>query len=410
MFAKKTLLFILIASCAALGVSSCSGKKKDTTLKVNTGLAARVGDLRISTEEMLRLYEEMPEMQKKEYKGRDGQAKFVDRLIEENLFYLAAIDEKMDKSDEMRDRIRWITMKLLITEYVSKKISDKIKVEPKEIEDYYAEHKEEFATEPVARAQYLFTTDSLKAVDWQKRLAKGELFTGIATKESEDKVTAPQGGDIGYFNIGSYMNGIGYSDILSKEITKLQVGKASGIIHFEKGFAIVKVTEKNPSTIPSLEEKRPEIEKKVRGIKMQAEYKQMAERLKQKYHTENLVRERLDKVTRTPDELWEMAQIETDPRARIQYYRDIVNLYPDHKNAPEALFMIGFTYAEELHDYPWARRSFDELERNYPKSSMIESAKWMRENMETEHPKIESMENMQKQMEEDKTRKAREAE
>jgi len=406
MFAKKALLFILIASCAALGISSCSGKKKDADLKVKTGLAARVGDLKISTEEMLRLFEELPEIQKKEFRGRDGQAKFVDQLIEENLFYLAAIDEKMDKTQEMKDRIRWITMNIIYAEYFTKKISDKITIEPKEMEDYYEAHKAELASAPIMRAQYLFTTDSLKAVDWQRRLAQGELFTKIAVKESEDKETAAAGGDVGYFNIGQYIKGIGFSDIITKAIQELDVGKASGIIHFEKGFAIVRLTEKNPPKIPSLEESRKTIEAKLRGIKAEEAYAKMIEELKKKYSTDNYVRERLDKTTRTPDELWEMAQIQADPRSRIQYYRDIVNMYPDHKNAPEALFMIGFTYAEELHDYPWARRTFDELERKYPESSMIESARWMNENMEIEHPKFESMESLQKQVDMDKTRKA----
>jgi hypothetical protein len=121
---------------------------------------------------------------------------------------------------------------------------------------------------------------------------------------------------------------------------------------------------------------------------------------------ENYVKERLDKTTRTAEELWEMAQIEPDARSRIQYYRDIVNLYPTHKNAAEALFMIGFTYAEDLKDFVQARRTFDELKQKYPQSPMLESAKWMSENMETAHPKLESFEGVQKRMEADKAHKA----
>ena len=68
--------------------------------------------------------------------------------------------------------------------------------------------------------------------------------------------------------------------------------------------------------------------------------------------------------------------------------------------------MIGFTYAEELKDFVQARRTFDELEQKYPESTMIESAKWMRENMEKAHSKLESMEGVQKRMGEDKARKA----
>jgi outer membrane protein assembly factor BamD (BamD/ComL family) len=68
--------------------------------------------------------------------------------------------------------------------------------------------------------------------------------------------------------------------------------------------------------------------------------------------------------------------------------------------------MIGFVYAEERQEMQQARRTFEELLEKYPQSEMAESAKWMIENMETAHPKIESLESMQKQIEEDKTRKA----
>ena len=176
MFAKRALLFMLVAGCVVSIVSSCSREKKDGGLKVKSGLAARVGDIKITEEFMLRTFEELPDNQKKQFKGPDAQAKFVDRLIEQHLFYLAALDAKMDKTDEMQERLRWVTMNILVAEYFSKRISEKIKIEPKEIDAYYASHPQEFVQAPVLRAQYLFTADSLKAVRWKNRLAQGEVF------------------------------------------------------------------------------------------------------------------------------------------------------------------------------------------------------------------------------------------
>lgn len=406
MSAKRALLFILIAGCVVAMVSSCSRGKKDDALKVKTGLAARVGDIKITDEFMLRTFEELPEAQKKQFKGPDAQAKFVDRLIEQHLLYLAALDAKMDKTDEMRERLRWVTMNILVAEYFSKEVSGKIKIEPKEIEEYYTSHPKEFVQAPVMRAQYLFTVDSLKAVKWSKRLAQGEIFTKIAAAESEDKVTAPTGGDVGYFNPGGYIKGVDDTEGFSKATEKLELGVASGIVRLNNGFAIIKLTEKNPQKTQTLDEARRTIEAKLQAQKTEEGYKAAVEELTKKYKPENYVRERLDKTKRTAEELWEMAQIEPDPRSRIQFYRDIVNFYPTHKNAAEALFMIGFTYAEELKDFVQARRTFDELEQKYPESPMLESAKWMIDNMETQHPKLETFEGVQKRVEEDKARKA----
>jgi peptidyl-prolyl cis-trans isomerase C len=406
MFAKRALLFVLMAGCVVTAVSSCSRGKKDGAIKVKSGLAARVGDVKITEEFMLRTFEELPDAQKKQFKGPDAQAKFVDRLIEQHLFYLAALDAKMDKSEEMQERLRWVTMNILVAEYFTKKVTDKIKIEPKEIEDYYAANPKEFIQAPVMRAQYLFTADSLKALKWKKRLAQGEIFTKLAATESEDKATAPNGGDVGYFNLDGYIKGVGDTESFSRAVEKLEVGVVSGIVRLNDGFAIIKVTEKNPQKTQTLDEARQVIESKLQAQKTEEAYKAAIEELKKKYQAENYIRERLDKTKRTAEELWEMAQIEPDARNRIQYYRDIVNLYPTHKNAAEALFMIGFTYAEELKDFVQARRTFDELKQKYPDSPMLESAKWMSENMETSHPKLETFEGVQKRVEEDKARKA----
>ena len=399
---RRALPLVLLASCAVLAFVSCSGSKKDRGIQVKTGLAGRVDDLKITTEQAQRLYDELPEPQKNEFRGRDGQARFVDRLLEQHLLYKAAIDDKLDKTDEMEERLRWATMNILVADYFIKNVSSKVKIDPKEVEDYYAAHTEDFTQGAVVRAQYIFTVDSLKAVKWHKRLEQGEVFSTLATRESEDKVTAPSGGDLGYFNPGGYINPIGYSDIFSKAVEELEVGKLSGIIHFEKGFAIVRVAEKNPAKVKTLEEARKSIEARLTARKSEEIFQATVEKLKKKYRLENYVREQLDKTTRTPEELWETAQLEQDPKKRIQYYRDLVNMYPDHANAPEALFMIGFTYAEDLMLYNEARQTFDELEKKYPGSTMSESAKWMTENMEKEHPKMESMETMQKRMEADK--------
>ncbi len=403
MFAKRSFMFLLIAGCAIGTLTSCSRGTKEDGLKVKSGLAARVGDIKITDEFMLRTFEDLPPEQKKQFKGPEAQARFTERLIEQHLFYLAALDAKLDKSEEMEERLRWVTMNILVAEYFTKNVSDKIKIEPKEIEEYYASHPQEFVQAPVLRAQYLFTADSLKAVNWKKRLAKGEVFTKIAAKESEDKATAPSGGDVGYFNPGGYIKGVSDVEGFSKAVEKLDLGVTSDIVRLSNGFAIIKVTEKNAAKTQTLDEARRTIEGKLQAQKTEEAYKAAVAELSKKYKPENYVQERLDKTKRTAEELWEMAQIEGDARSRIQYYRDIVNQYPAHKNAAEALFMIGFTYAEELKDFVQARRTFDELKQKYPDSPMLESAKWMTENMETSHPKIESLEGVQQRMEENKT-------
>jgi outer membrane protein assembly factor BamD (BamD/ComL family) len=56
--------------------------------------------------------------------------------------------------------------------------------------------------------------------------------------------------------------------------------------------------------------------------------------------------------------------------------------YGRSPGAAQALFMAGFTYADELQDYPRARESFEKMLAEHPQSELAESARWMLENME----------------------------
>lgn len=402
----RRVFILAVAALAVAGIGSCS-KKSTGGLEVKGGVAARIADTKISEREMQRRFDELSEKQKKLFKGREGKADFTDKLIEQKLLAREALAEGLDKSEEVRDRIDELKENILVAEYFKKKIEGKSAVTEQEVEEYFTSHKEEFTNPAVLRAQYIFSTDSLKAARWLKQIRAGADFGRLAKAESEDKTTAPANGDLGYFNPGGYIRTIGTSEVFAKAVENLAVGQVSPVIHFEKGYAVVKMNEKTPPTQKELSAVAEMIRSKLTQTRVQEVYTKEVERLKSKYETKNYIRETLTETTRTPEELWEMAQLEDDAEKRIQYYRDIVTLYPTHKNAPQALFMIGFVYAEDLRDYRNAERTFDELQKKYPESDMSASAKWMNENMRSPRPRFESVEKMQKAMEDEKAAKER---
>ena len=62
----------------------------------------------------------------------------------------------------------------------------------------------------------------------------------------------------------------------------------------------------------------------------------------------------------------------------------MVESYPDADIAPQALFMVGFVYSEELKNYDEAEKAFRELLAKYPKSELTASAQWMVDHMRSE--------------------------
>ena len=157
---------------------------------------------------------------------------------------------------------------------------------------------------------------------------------------------------------------------------------------------------KRPESILPLDDVRSRIIDRFKSIRAKDVYDVELAKLKQEYEPVNYLREELVASMRTAEQLWEFVQMEEDPYERIRYYGDILENYPDHEYAPQALFMIGFVYAEELYDHKRGRQAFNKLISIYPDADVVESAKWMLENMDKPHPSFESFESMKEAMEE----------
>ena len=96
----------------------------------------------------------------------------------------------------------------------------------------------------------------------------------------------------------------------------------------------------------------------------------------------------------SPEEIWAKAQTEIEPASRIRMYRKIINRFPDHEHAPEALFMVGFIYSEELGKEDLATKTFEELIKRYPDHTIAETAKWMLDNMNKPLPVMEPLDDI----------------
>lgn len=396
---SRRLFTTILAVILTLAAASCSREEGD--VKVKTGLAARIGDSKITRDEVEERFAQLSEKQKDDFKGKRGKAEFLDKLIEEEIIYVEAKNMNLQHVPEIKNVLEQAERNILVSEYFNREILEKIDVPEEEVEAYYEDNLLEFTTRAVIKAQHIFTTSKKKAEEWKRRLAEGEDISRIAKEESEDNLTAQQAGNLGYFNPGGYIKFIGRSSTWSEAVNELEAQEISDIIEFEKGYSIVRIQSKNPERIMPMSDVRQKIIEKLRAQRARDAYDIAIARLKDSYSPNNYLREELMATTRSPEQYWEIAQMESDSYERIQYYRQIVEYYPDHQYAPQALFMIGFVYAEERQNKVEARRRFDELLQKYPDSEVAESAKWMIDNMNTSHPSFESFENMKKAMEDE---------
>jgi len=207
-------------------------------------------------------------------------------------------------------------------------------------------------------------------------LQAGEPWGKVCTKYSEDANTVQQAGSLGWFNPDGYVIGMGFDPEFTEVAFSIEEHTLAPPQLIGDNWHIIRTGGKVQGEIQPLDEVRERIARAVRPGLAREQFETRLRQLKQeaqvKYFGEFAAAER-----RSAEALYKVAAETSDPHAKVDYYGKVVEMYPDHELADEALFMQGFVYSEEFGDTGSAGRCFRRLTREYPESEYVESARWM---------------------------------
>jgi parvulin-like peptidyl-prolyl isomerase len=150
---------------------------------------------------------------------------------------------------------------------IQQQISPTIQVSDEEIEAFYNENPEIFNVEARVRARHIIFRVSLqddaetiaaaraKAEDARRRAIAGEDFVELARELSEEKETAANGGDLGFFTYGQT------APTFAAAAFALEPGGISSVVRTDFGMHVIKVEEKQPARLVPLDEASDQIRK-----------------------------------------------------------------------------------------------------------------------------------------------------
>lgn len=105
--------------------------------------------------------------------------------------------------------------------------------------------------------------------------------------------------------------------------------------------------------------------------------------------------------TLAADPLYKAAEVArglNDSRQAADIYRKLYDRYPNYSKAPEALFMLAFTYDENLKDYDRARATYEEFLAKHPDHFFAKDAPLMIKNLgKTSEELLKELESQQEQ-------------
>lgn len=171
------------------------------------------------------------------------------------------------------NKTRLLEPEKLTVEYVVLTPSDvakKAQVTDEQIADYYAKNQAQYVTKGETRLAHIQLASEADAKAVAAELQAGGNFAEIAKAKSTDKLSAMQGGDLGWAKAGTFPKA--FEDAANA----LQAGQVSAVVNVDGSFHLIKVLERKPEVVVELAKVKDQIAKTLSQELLVAEYSNVA--------------------------------------------------------------------------------------------------------------------------------------
>ncbi|WP_081714520.1 peptidylprolyl isomerase [Asticcacaulis sp. AC466] len=173
----------------------------------------------------------------------------LEEVIDQRLLAAAATNRGLEKSTTAQRRLRAAHDRILGDMLVENSIDRDI--DEKTVKEHYDEQVKLSKQSEEIRTRMILLRTRPEAEAALKQIQAGSLFEAMAMEKSIDQGTRFNGGDMGYFT----------TDIMPQAykgvLTTAKVGDTVGPVQVEGGWAILRVEDRRPEQMPTLEEERP---------------------------------------------------------------------------------------------------------------------------------------------------------
>ncbi len=245
-----------------------SGDQKEKILfKLRTDMLSRMIDRKLTDQEVKKYNITVSD---KEIDAAIERLKQAQLMTQEDLE--AALEKDGMTFADYREKMRQEIMRPKLINY---SVKSKVIVTDKEVAEYYAEHRAEYAGVRKFRLSNILVTDRARATAVWDRLEKGEDFKTLA-REMSKAPNAPEGGALGSFALDTL------SDQLKNAIGKLAQGQYTDVIPTDQGFQIFFLDGIVESKGSSLDEVKAEIQKTLYDRIVEEKFNSWLESLREK--------------------------------------------------------------------------------------------------------------------------------
>lgn len=210
-----------------------------------------------------------------QFSNKEGKEKLLQELVNQELFYLDAISNNLDKEEAFEAELELVKANLL-KQYAVAKTLNNITASQEEIRDYYEKYKDTFKKPESVRASHILVDEENAALNIIKEIKENLTFQDAAKKYSKCPSGA-NGGDLGYFTRGKMV------PEFENAAFELNKDEISSPVKSQFGYHIILVTDKKGPSESTIEEVKDELARQIIIVKQNSVYKKKIAELTNKY-------------------------------------------------------------------------------------------------------------------------------
>jgi peptidyl-prolyl cis-trans isomerase C len=249
---------------------------------------ARVDDTEITAadlQEVLARYAHTPFVLAR-YSTLEKKKELLDGLVRYELMSREALRRGYDRDPD----VQRIAKRQMVAQFEKREINDKFRAEDvpsADVEKYYREHQPEFVRPEEVRVSQILVHDATAAhrIAAEAKAGRNDVksFRDLVERYSEDQDSKPRAGDLTFFERKTTREP---KALVEAAFAIAQVNDVAGPIASDKGFHIIKLTERRPERTRPLAEVKVDIQRRLLDLMRAQRKRELVEDARRSVHVE----------------------------------------------------------------------------------------------------------------------------
>jgi len=229
----------------------------------DTNFLAKVGDKVFTVEDIESAINSLDQFQRQHFDNEEGRKRILADLINQELFYLEAIEEKLDQDENFVKEMELVKANML-KQYAVNRLLTSVSISDEEKIKFFEDNRDQFVDPESATAKHILVDNEELAKEIEAKLAKKEISFEDAAVEYSSCPSNMKGGELGTFGRGQMV------PEFEEAVFSIPVGKVSSPVKTQFGYHLILVTERT-------EEKQCEYEDVVKDVENSLIFKKQEE-------------------------------------------------------------------------------------------------------------------------------------